>query len=194
MRSVDSSSGEVIEFKRDTIRHVVDDLVRLEDMNIPTIMMNLRERANKDLIYTNVGSILVSVNPYQLLPIYTPAVMEQYRRRLPNLPPHPYNVAHQCYQALIEEKRNQAILVSGESGAGKTEAVKVVLQYLAEIAGSSSGVEQKILLANPMCVLFTVVDATTCRTLLDPVLALAVTNPEYFVSNGTHTLPTSGFG
>jgi len=147
------SSVEIIEFKRDTIRHVVDDLVRLEDMNIPTIMMNLRERAKKDLIYTNVGSILVSVNPYQLLPIYTPSVMEQYRRQLPNLPPHPYNVAHQCYQALFDEKRNQAILVSGESGAGKTEAVKVVLQYLAEIAGSSSGVEQKILLANPMYVL-----------------------------------------
>jgi myosin-7 len=151
-RSLDRATSEVIEFKRDTIRHIVDDLVRLEDMNIPTIMMNLKERAKRDLIYTNVGSILVSVNPYQMLPIYTPAVMEQYRRQIPNLPPHPFSVADQCYRALFEEKKNQAILVSGESGAGKTEAVKVVLQYLAEAAGSSSGVEQKILLANPMYV------------------------------------------
>lgn len=149
-RTLDRATTEVIEFKRDAIRHIVDDLVRLEDMNIPTVMLNLKERAKKDLIYTNVGSILVSVNPYQLLPIYTPAVMEQYRRQIPGLPPHPFSVADQCYRALFEEKKNQAILVSGESGAGKTEAVKVVLQYLAEVAGSSSGVEQKILLANPI--------------------------------------------
>jgi hypothetical protein len=149
-KTIDRASGDFHEFKRDSIRHIVDDLVRLEDMNIPTVMLNLKERAKKDLIYTNVGSILVSVNPYQLLPIYTPAVMEQYRRQIPNLPPHPFSVADQCYKALFEEKRNQAILVSGESGAGKTEAVKVVLQYLAEVAGSSSGVEQKILLANPI--------------------------------------------
>lgn len=149
---MDKTTSEFVEFKRDSIRHIVDDLVRLDDMNIPTMMMNLKERAKKDLIYTNVGSILVSVNPYQLLPIYTPAVMEQYRRQVPNLPPHPFSVADQCYRALFDERRNQSILVSGESGAGKTEAVKVVLQYLAEAAGSSSGVEQKILLANPMYV------------------------------------------
>lgn len=153
-KTVDKSATEVVEFKRDHIRHVVDDLVRLEDMNIPTIMFNLKERAKSDLIYTNVGSILVSVNPYQLLPIYTPAVMELYRRGKSNLPPHPFNLADQCYKALFEENKNQSILVSGESGAGKTEAVKVVLQYLAEVAGSSTGVEQQILLANPMYVLF----------------------------------------
>lgn len=149
-KTIERGQNELFEFKRDAIRHAVDDLVRLEDMNIPTIMMNVRERAEKDLIYTNIGSILVSVNPYQLMPIYTPAVMEQYRRQLPNLPPHPFNLADQCYRAIFDEKRSQSILVSGESGAGKTEAVKVVLQYLTEVAGSSSGVEQKILLANPI--------------------------------------------
>lgn len=154
VQEIECDVSEIIPFKRDSVGQIVDDLVRLEDLNIPTIMFNLRERARRDMIYTNVGSILISVNPYQMLPIYTPSVMEQYRRQYPNLPPHPFCIADQCFRALFEDKKNQSILVSGESGAGKTEAVKVVLQYLAEVAGSATGVEQKILLANPMYGIF----------------------------------------
>lgn len=77
--------------------------------------------------------------------------MDAYKHRgEQELDPHPFTIADECYRSLFDEGRNQSILVSGESGAGKTEATKVVLQYLAEIAGSTSGVEQRILVANPI--------------------------------------------
>jgi hypothetical protein len=77
--------------------------------------------------------------------------MDAYKNRgEQELDPHPFTIADECYRSLFDEGRNQSILVSGESGAGKTEATKVVLQYLAEIAGSTSGVEQRILVANPI--------------------------------------------
>lgn len=146
-------ADQLIQFKRDSIRFTLDDLVTLEDMNVPTVMFHIKERAKRDSIYTNVGSILISVNPYQMLPIYTPSIIYEYRLQTPNLPPHPFQIAQKCHKALQEGEKNQSILVSGESGSGKTEAVKVILQYLAEVAGSPSGAEQKILLANPMYIL-----------------------------------------
>eukprot|EP01128_Nolandella_sp_AFSM9_P005027 TRINITY_DN2371_c0_g1_i1.p1 TRINITY_DN2371_c0_g1~~TRINITY_DN2371_c0_g1_i1.p1 ORF type:complete len:1548 (+),score=443.67 TRINITY_DN2371_c0_g1_i1:76-4644(+) len=129
----------------------VDDLVRLDDMNSPLILHTLKERCKKDKIYTTVGTILISINPYKMLPLYTPEVMERYAKRGDTeMPPHPFIVADDCYKALFEENQNQSILVSGESGAGKTEVTKVVLQFLAEVAGSATGVEQRILKANPL--------------------------------------------
>lgn len=131
----------------------VDDLVLLDDMNVPLIMHTLKERCKKDQIYTNVGTILISINPYKQLPLYTPAVMEKYAKRGDKeMPPHPFIIGDVCYHELFDDtdSRNQSILVSGESGAGKTEATKVILQYLADLAGSVTGVEQKILRANPI--------------------------------------------
>lgn len=114
---------------------------------------------------TNIGTILVSVNPYKALPIYGAAQVDQYRmaaeqgpQALAALEPHIFGIAAEAYSRLYEDessnaknvKHNQAIIISGESGAGKTEATKSVLQYLSEVAGSVSGVEQQILQSNPI--------------------------------------------
>eukprot|EP01129_Flabellula_baltica_P014859 TRINITY_DN724_c0_g1_i1.p1 TRINITY_DN724_c0_g1~~TRINITY_DN724_c0_g1_i1.p1 ORF type:complete len:1451 (+),score=398.06 TRINITY_DN724_c0_g1_i1:96-4448(+) len=129
----------------------VDDLVLLDDMNTPLIMHQIKERAAKKQIYTRVGTILISVNPYEMLPLYTASKMDDYAHRGDReLPPHPFEIGDTCYKDLFEDKVNQSILVSGESGAGKTEATKVILQFLAEVAGSESGVEQRILKSNPI--------------------------------------------
>eukprot|EP00697_Spironema_sp_BW2_P016732 gnl/Spiro4/8126_TR4286_c0_g1_i1.p1 gnl/Spiro4/8126_TR4286_c0_g1~~gnl/Spiro4/8126_TR4286_c0_g1_i1.p1 ORF type:complete len:1210 (+),score=449.32 gnl/Spiro4/8126_TR4286_c0_g1_i1:55-3684(+) len=128
-----------------------DDLVKLDQVNSPSIIHNMRLRAKEFLIYTNVGDILISINPYKRLPLYTPEVVEQYQYGDPlKLPPHPYSIADACYKNIIKEEQNQSVIISGESGAGKTEATKIILQYLAEVAGSVSGVEQKMLVANPV--------------------------------------------
>jgi myosin heavy subunit len=119
-----------------------------------------------------VGDILVSINPFKLLPLYTPQVVEIYREKasrgtLASLPPHVFTIAANAHRNLIDSGRDQAILISGESGAGKTEATKQCLQYLSVTASSASGIispnqdadeskqnntgiEQKILAANPI--------------------------------------------
>jgi len=86
-----------------------------------------------------------------MLPLYTSSVMEEYWQGTPEkLPPHVFTIAGDCFRNLFQNKQNQSVIISGESGAGKTEATKVVLQFLAEIAGSSTGVEQQMLMANPI--------------------------------------------
>eukprot|EP00002_Diphylleia_rotans_P005132 TRINITY_DN1421_c0_g1_i1.p1 TRINITY_DN1421_c0_g1~~TRINITY_DN1421_c0_g1_i1.p1 ORF type:complete len:1546 (-),score=390.98 TRINITY_DN1421_c0_g1_i1:282-4919(-) len=128
-----------------------DDLVQMDMIDEGMIIHNLHERFKRDEIYTNIGTILISVNPFKPLPLYTPLMMERYSRKgMSELPPHIYNIAEAAYRAIVEGTVNQSILISGESGAGKTEATKQVLQYLAEVGGSTSGVEQKILLSNPI--------------------------------------------
>ena len=115
------------------------------------------------MIYTNIGSILVVVNPYARLPLYGPAQIDSYRVAaeqgaiaLSALSPHVYSIAAEAYTRLYEEddsphlKRSQAVIISGESGAGKTEATKTALQWLSEVAGSVTGVEQLILQSNPV--------------------------------------------
>eukprot|EP01130_Rhizamoeba_saxonica_P016223 TRINITY_DN745_c0_g1_i1.p1 TRINITY_DN745_c0_g1~~TRINITY_DN745_c0_g1_i1.p1 ORF type:complete len:1528 (+),score=443.15 TRINITY_DN745_c0_g1_i1:69-4652(+) len=142
---------EHIELNPVSLQKNVPDLVLLDDMNIPLILHQIKERCEQEKIYTNVGTILISVNPYKRLPLYTQDVMDDYAHRGDReLPPHPFIIGDECYKDLWDTNQNQSILVSGESGAGKTECTKVILQYLAEIAGSSSGVEQRILKANPI--------------------------------------------
>ena len=108
----------------------------------------LRQRFLNDEIYTAVGSILVSVNPFKPLPLYTPSVVHKYSHRgSTELPPHVYALADNAYRGILFDGKDQSLIVSGESGAGKTEATKLSLAYLAAVAGSASGVEQKVLLA-----------------------------------------------
>lgn len=129
----------------------VSDLVQMDDINEAMIVHNLRKRFYNDEIYTNIGTILISVNPFKLLPLYTPSVMESYMKKgTRDMPPHTFNIADNAYRAMVEKKQNQSILISGESGAGKTECTKQCLNYFAELAGSVNGVEQYILLANPI--------------------------------------------
>eukprot|EP00736_Rhodelphis_marinus_P009729 Rmarinus@m.14910 len=135
------------------LRRISDDLVQMNSVNDAMILHNLRERFKNNRIYTNVGSILISVNPYQRLPIYTPAKIKEYwegHRGLRDLPPHLYAVAGSAFRSLLEDRVSNSILISGESGAGKTEATKLCLQYFAQVAGTTEGIEQTILQASPL--------------------------------------------
>jgi myosin heavy subunit len=129
----------------------VDDLVQLAEVNDPSIVHLLRARFMQDKIYTWVGNILVAVNPFKQLDLYTPTVIEKVQHRGPvEAEPHTYVIADLAYQNMRRFRRGQSILISGESGAGKTETTKHALTYLSEVAGGESGVEQKVLSANPI--------------------------------------------
>ena len=100
---------------------------------------------------TFTGSILVAVNPYQILPIYTSEQIKLYReRKIGELPPHIFAIGDNCYSLMKRTRQDQCIVISGESGAGKTESTKLILQYLAAISGKHSWIEQQILEANPI--------------------------------------------
>lgn len=113
-----------------------EDISEMSELNEATVLNNLRQRYNSDLIYTYSGLFLVAINPYRGLPIYSSSVIDYYRgQRREDRPPHVYAVADSAYRALIETRCSQSILITGESGAGKTENTKRVIQYLATIAG-----------------------------------------------------------
>jgi myosin-7 len=128
------------------------NLIGLEEFTEGAIIHQCRKRYKQDKIYTYIGNILVSINPFKQLPIYVLKVLNAYKdiKKIPNLEPHVFGVASLAYAQLINEKIDQSVVISGESGSGKTEATKLVLQYLSEVAGSDSGVEQQIMLSNPI--------------------------------------------
>ena len=131
------------------------DLVLLESLDPPLVAYCLRHRFEQDLIYTWVGadqSVLVSLNPFKRLPIYGAEALADNSAPSPNRvrEPHTYAIASSAYRRMRDLRTDASILISGESGAGKTEATKQCLAFLADVAGSSSGVEQRILRANPV--------------------------------------------
>ncbi|XP_069983292.1 myosin-VIIa isoform X1 [Penaeus vannamei] len=129
----------------------VEDMISLGDLHEAGILRNLLIRYNENLIYTYTGSILVAVNPYQILPIYTVDQIKLYRgKKIGELPPHIFAIGDSCYNNMRRFKQDQCIVISGESGAGKTESTKLILQYLAAISGKHSWIEQQILEANPI--------------------------------------------
>uniref|UniRef100_A0A8D0AZ04 Myosin Ic, paralog a n=1 Tax=Sander lucioperca TaxID=283035 RepID=A0A8D0AZ04_SANLU len=111
----------------------VQDFVLLENYNSEAAFIeNLRRRFGENLIYTYIGSVLVSVNPYKELEIYSKQQMERYRGvSFYEISPHIYAVSDNTYRAMRTERKDQCILISGESGAGKTEASKKILLYYA---------------------------------------------------------------
>uniref|UniRef100_A0A8C6QNL8 Myosin VIIA n=1 Tax=Nannospalax galili TaxID=1026970 RepID=A0A8C6QNL8_NANGA len=137
--------------------HGVEDMIRLGDLNEAGILRNLLIRYRDHLIYTScggrtyTGSILVAVNPYQLLSIYSPEHIRQYtNKKIGEMPPHIFAIADNCYFNMKRNSRDQCCIISGESGAGKTESTKLILQFLAAISGQHSWIEQQVLEATPI--------------------------------------------
>lgn len=134
----------------------VDDMTKLAYLHEPGVLSNLASRFALDEIYTYTGNILIAVNPFRRLPnLYDANMMEQYKgATFGELSPHLFAVADVCYRAMINEHGSQSILVSGESGAGKTETTKMLMRYLAFMGGRSGGegrtVEQQVLESNPV--------------------------------------------
>ncbi|XP_074636310.1 unconventional myosin-Ic-like [Acropora palmata] len=133
----------------------VQDFVLLEDFRSEDAFLeNLRKRYQSDLIYTYIGTVVVSVNPYKNLPIYSQDVIDKYRgENLYELPPHIYAISDTAYRSMKEERVDQCVLISGESGSGKTEASKKILEYLAAISTHSVDVKRikdRLLESNPV--------------------------------------------
>ncbi|XP_040299558.1 unconventional myosin-Ih isoform X2 [Herpailurus yagouaroundi] len=133
----------------------VQDFVLLDAYTSePAFLDNLRKRFSENLIYTYIGTLLVSVNPYQELGIYTMSQMELYQGvNFFELPPHVYAIADNAYRMMCSELTNHFILISGESGAGKTEASKKILQYFAVTCPMTESLQiarDRLLLSNPV--------------------------------------------
>ncbi|XP_074640045.1 unconventional myosin-VI-like isoform X2 [Tubulanus polymorphus] len=131
----------------------VDDNCALMYLNEATLLNNLRIRYMKNHIYTYVANILIAVNPYFDIPsLYNSQTVNQYRgKSLGTLPPHVFAIADKAFRDMKALKHSQSIIVSGESGAGKTESTKYILKYLTECWGSHAGpIEQRIVESNPL--------------------------------------------
>ncbi|XP_052868505.1 myosin-VIIa-like [Anopheles cruzii] len=143
--------GEIIKPMHVTSQRTVHDMITLGDLQEYAILRNLIVRYRQKLIYTYTGSMLVAINPYEILPIYTNNEINLYReKKLTELPPHIFAIGDSAYQEMKREKRDQCIVISGESGAGKTESTKLILQYLAAASGKHSWIEQQIIESNPI--------------------------------------------
>lgn len=147
----------------------VDDMILLGDLKESAILHNLHMRYKNDNIYVSIflqkqscqiqcsslqtytGSILVAVNPYQLLNIYNMEYIRQYsNKKIGELPPHIFAIGDNAYWNMQRYQHDQCIIISGESGSGKTESTKLILQFLAATSGQHSWIEQQILDANPI--------------------------------------------
>ncbi|XP_034549376.1 unconventional myosin-Ib isoform X3 [Notolabrus celidotus] len=132
----------------------VGDMVLLEPLSEETFLDNLRNRFDHNEIYTYIGSVVISMNPYRSLPIFTPDKVEEYRNRnFYELSPHIYALADEAYRSLRDQDKDQCILITGESGAGKTEASKLVMSYVAAVCGKGqevNKVKEQLLQSNPV--------------------------------------------
>ncbi|XP_008397965.1 unconventional myosin-X isoform X3 [Poecilia reticulata] len=139
----------------------VEDMSALAELHEAAIMHNLYQRYQKDNIYTNIGSILAAVNPYKQIPgLYDLDRVDLYsKHHLGELPPHIFAVANECYRCIWKRHDSQCVLISGESGAGKTESTKLLLQFLSVMSQNSiaapqsertTHVEQAIVQSSPI--------------------------------------------
>ncbi|XP_038979492.1 myosin-6-like isoform X2 [Phoenix dactylifera] len=131
-------------------------MTKLAYLHEPGVLQNLKSRYDMNEIYTYTGNILIAVNPFRRLPhLYDSHMMEQYKgAAFGELSPHPFAVADAAYRIMMNEGVSQSILVSGESGAGKTESTKLLMRYLAYMGGRAAvegrTVEQQVLESNPV--------------------------------------------
>ncbi|KAL8167339.1 hypothetical protein V2J09_008838 [Rumex salicifolius] len=122
----------------------VDNLIQLSYLNEPSVLHNLQCRFHKDMIYSKAGPILIAVNPFKGVHIYGSNFISGFREKLVDSP-HVYAVSDAAYDEMTKDGVNQSVIVSGESGAGKTETAKIAMQYLAALGGGGSGIEHEIL-------------------------------------------------
>jgi len=131
-----------------------NDLVLLEKVDESEINQVLKKRYLEDLIYTYIGPVLVSVNPFKKINIYTTDLVREYRKKyMHELPPHVFAIAEATHSLMLTEHHKQCIIITGESGAGKTEASKYVMQYIAEVskgAAEIQKVKEQMLKSNPI--------------------------------------------
>uniref|UniRef100_A0AAY4CXT9 Myosin heavy chain 10 n=1 Tax=Denticeps clupeoides TaxID=299321 RepID=A0AAY4CXT9_9TELE len=140
----------------------VEDMAELTCLNEASVLHNLKDRYYSGLIYTYSGLFCVVINPYKNLPIYSENIIEMYRgKKRHEMPPHIYAISETAYRCMLQDREDQSILCTGESGAGKTENTKKVIQYLAHVASSHKGrkdhnipvsgeLERQLLQANPI--------------------------------------------
>ncbi|XP_062264089.1 myosin-11-like isoform X2 [Platichthys flesus] len=141
---VELPNSQIVTVNKDDIQKMnppkfskVEDMAALTFLNEASVLHNLRERYFSSLIYTYSGLFCVVVNPYKMLPIYSEKIIEMYKgKKRHEVPPHIYSITDNAYRNMMQDREDQSILCTGESGAGKTENTKKVIQYLAVIASS----------------------------------------------------------
>ncbi|XP_057201189.1 myosin-9 isoform X2 [Triplophysa rosa] len=159
-----SDSGKKVRINKDDIQKMnppkfskVEDMAELTCLNEASVLHNLKERYYSGLIYTYSGLFCVVINPYKNLPIYSEEIVEMYKgKKRHEMPPHIYAITDTAYRSMMQDREDQSILCTGESGAGKTENTKKVIQYLAHVASShktkkdQGELEKQLLQANPI--------------------------------------------
>ncbi|XP_056395985.1 myosin-4-like [Hyla sarda] len=143
----------------------IEDMAMMTHLNEASVLYNLKERYAAWMIYTYSGLFCVTVNPYKWLPVYDPIVVAGYRgKKRVEAPPHIFSISDNAYQFMLTDRENQSVLITGESGAGKTVNTKRVIQYFATIAaigdagkkkedessGMKGSLEDQIIQANPL--------------------------------------------
>ncbi|GFQ86250.1 myosin heavy chain, muscle [Trichonephila clavata] len=138
--------GDERQVKKDQLQQVnppkyekTEDMSNLTYLNDPSVLYNLKERYNAKLIYTYSGLFCVAINPYKRFPIYTNRVVQMYKgKRRGEMPPHIFSVSDGAYNDMLQNRENQSMLITGESGAGKTENTKKVIAYFANVGAVAS--------------------------------------------------------
>ncbi|XP_072308463.1 myosin heavy chain, fast skeletal muscle-like [Eucyclogobius newberryi] len=169
--TVDTLCGKTLTVKEDEIFPMnppkydkIEDMAMMTHLSEPSVLYNLKERYAAWMIYTYSGLFCVTVNPYKWLPVYDSVVVSGYRgKKRVEAPPHIFSISDNAYQFMLQDRENQSILITGESGAGKTVNTKRVIQYFATIAvaggkkaetavqGKMKGsLEDQIIAANPL--------------------------------------------
>ncbi|XP_054815599.1 myosin-2 isoform X3 [Prosopis cineraria] len=138
----------------------VDDLIQLSYLNEPSVLHNLQFRYSQDMIYNKAGPVLIALNPFKEIQIYGNDYISAYRQKTMDSP-HVYAMADVAFNEMMRGEVNQSIIISGESGSGKTETAKFAMQYLAVLSGSSCGIEKEVLQTN--CILEAFGNAKTSR-------------------------------